>query len=195
MARDFIEALASNPTTIADARRSEKDGGVPDKPGVYAWWLASDVLPEVPTSPHPTEQGLRLLYIGIAPRYAESSETLRSRGLKKHAGSGLADSTLRRSLAALLWEENGWTPRLTPETSRFKLSPVDDAGLRAWQERNLRVSWVHVQQPWDIEAFAIGELEPPFNLAGNRDHPFYEEMNDARRRFKLTAEALACQSD
>lgn len=187
--RDFIEALVSTPVTIAHARRPDKDGGVPAEPGVYEWWLASsDALPEVPAYPHPTEPGLRLLYVGIGPRDAASKETLRSRGLKKHVGSGLADSTFRRSLAALLWEEHGWTPRLT-DAGRFKFSPEDDAGLRAWQERNLRLSWVHVERPWDVEDFAIGQLEPPFNLLDNDDHPFSEDMADARALFVATARA------
>ncbi|MBA3370494.1 MAG: hypothetical protein H0T96_03455 [Thermoleophilaceae bacterium] len=190
MTRDFIEALVSDPVTIAAAGRAA-GGGIPDKSGLYAWWLASDdALPAVPLSPHPTEPGLRLLYVGVAPRDAASQETLRSRALKKHVGSGLAGSTFRRSLAALLWEEKDWTPRLT-ETGRFKFSPEDDAALRAWQELNLRLSWVPVERPRDTEDFAISELEPPFNLAGNLDHPFYEGMSNARACFKAKAEAFS----
>lgn len=190
MARDFIEALASDPVTIADARRSEKDGGIPNERGLYAWWLASpDALPVVPPSPRSAEPGLRLLYVGVAPKDEESRETLRSRVLKKHVRSGLPDSTFRRSLAALLWEEKGWTPRVT-ETGRFKLSPEDDTSLRAWQEWNLRLSWLEIERPWEWERRAIDELGPPFNLADNRDHPFYEEMANARTLFKVTAEGL-----
>lgn len=190
---DFREALASKPVTIAEARRAEKDGGIPDKPGLYAWWLASrHALPAVQAHApaHPTEPGLAALYVGVAPRDAASRETLRSRTLKKHVGSGLAASTFRRSLAALLWEKEGWTPRLT-EKGRFKLSREDDAALRGWQERNLRLSWVPVERPRDTEDFAISELEPPFNLAGNLDHPFYEGMSNARACFKAKAEAFS----
>ena len=191
MARDFIAALTSNSVTIAEAKRAEKAGGVPNAPGVYAWWLASaDALPAVPAYPHLTEPGLRLLYVGVARRDSGSSETLRSRTLKKHAGSGLADSTFRRGLAALLWQDEGWTPRLTA-TGRWKLSQEDDAALSAWQSANLRLSWVHVERPWDIEAFTIRELEPPFNLRDNPDHPFYENMATARAFFKAKAEASA----
>lgn len=195
MARDFIEALTSNTVTVADARRSEKDRGIPDAPGIYAWWLATpDVLTDVPATPHPSDPGLSLLYIGTAPKREGSKGTLRSRGLKQHVGSGLADSTFRRSLAALLWEENGWTPRLT-ETGRFKLSPEDDAALCGWQDRNLRVSWARLAEPWNSESLAISELAPPFNLAGNLDHPFYEDMSNARAYFKMKAEALALKPD
>lgn len=200
MARPFKEALASNPVTIDGARRSEKarrlPRGIPSKPGLYVWWLVSpDALPAVHghAPAHPTEPGLAALYVGVAPREAASRETLRSRTLKKHVGSGLADSTFRRSLAALLWEKEGWTPRLT-EKGRFKLSPEDDAALRAWQEQNLRLSRLEIHRPWENEPLAIRELEPPFNLADNGDHPFYETMDWARRRFKMTAEALARRS-
>jgi hypothetical protein len=137
MARDFIEALTSDPVTVADARRAEKDGGIPDEPGVYAWWLASpDALPTVLPSPHPTEPELRLLYVGIAPKDATSNETLRTRVLKKHLGAGLAGSTFRRSLAALLWEKHGWTPRLT-----------DTGTLQARRQRRHRATGVERAAP------------------------------------------------
>ncbi len=191
MTRDFIEALVSDPVTIADARRPEKDRGIPNKAGLYAWWLTSpDALPAVPASPHPSEPGLALMYVGVAPADADSAETLRSRTLKKHVSSGLAGSTLRRSLAALLWQDKGWTPRLT-ETGRFKFSPEDNAALSAWQERNLRLSWLAIESPWNHEDLAIRELEPPLNLADNRDHPFYEDMKSARTFFKARAEAVS----
>jgi hypothetical protein len=195
MARDFIEALSSSPVKISEARRAEENGGIPDEPGLYAWWLASpDALPAVPAPAHRTEPGLVLLYVGVAPKDATSRERLRSRVLKRHVSSGLADSTFRRSLAALLWQEKGWTPLVTA-TGRFDFSPKDDAELRGWQERNLRLSWLEVDRPWESEPRAIDDLGPPFNLADNRDHPFYEEMKTARAIFKAKAEAVSPELD
>lgn len=189
MTRDLVHAVVSSPLSISDARRRETDGGAPELPGVYAWWVTpAGTLADVPTAPHPADPALRLIYIGISPRDDHSAETLRTRILNRHGGSSLSSSTLRRSLAALLWEVEGWTPRLT-DGGRFTLSREDSAALRAWQERHLRVSWVHVARPWDAEGFVIRELEPPFNLKDNHGHPFYETMRDARRRFETAARA------
>lgn len=194
MTRDFIEALVSDPVTIDIARRPEKDGGIPSKPGLYAWWLASDeALPDIDGYQHPSEPGLRLVYVGTAPKNEASKETLRSRVLKKHVGLGLAGSTFRRSLAALLWQERNWTPQLT-EAGKWKFSPEDDAALRGWQEQNLRVTWLEIERPWESEPRAIDDLGPSFNLADNREHPFYEDMANARALFQAKAEAVARES-
>ena len=60
---------------------SEARGGIPAVPGFYAWWLASEDGLAVPVFPHPTDRGLGLLYVGVAPRTGRSKATLRSRVL------------------------------------------------------------------------------------------------------------------
>ena len=164
--------------TIATARRAATAEGVPSDAGFYAWWLATDALPTVPRAPHATEP-LSLLYVGIAPSRATSRATLRSRILRQHARGNLAASTFRRSLAALLWREEGWTPL---RTSRGKLvfSREENAALTAWQEENLRVSWCVQAEPWTFEGDVIRELEPPLNVGYNAAHPFYETIKAAR---------------
>lgn len=56
------------------------------------------------------QDGLSLLYGGLARSVPESRETLRSRVGGKHILGVLGQSTFRRSLAALLWQEQGWRP-------------------------------------------------------------------------------------
>jgi hypothetical protein len=133
MARDFIEALTAKPVSTAEARRAEKDGGTRSARRLRLVARGSRPPPDGPRSSAPGRADSAVVVVGIAPKDAESKETLRSRILKKHSALGLANSTLRRSLAALLWEQEGWTPRLT-EVGRFKLSTEDDAALLAWQE-------------------------------------------------------------
>lgn len=115
MSVSLVEKLTVEPVAASAARRPAAEGGAPARPGIYAWWLADKAaLPSVPTPVHPTQPKLGLLYIGIAPNDDASAETIRSRLLTKHLGNALGSSTLRRALAALLWEDEGWHPHATP---------------------------------------------------------------------------------
>lgn len=184
MPRPPTDALCSPLISIAEALRPEADGGVPDAAGFYAWWVRPDALPHVPGAPHPSEP-YGLLYVGIAPSRATSSATLRSRLLGQHIGGNVGSSTFRRSLAALLFERECWTPVRT--TTRELLTADDNANLSAWQREHLRLAWLHVVNSWEGEAEVIAEMQPALNLAGNASHPFYATMSEARRRFKAAA--------
>jgi hypothetical protein len=97
----------ARPVSVVTARLPAERGGAPAVSGFYAWWLADlAALPDVPTSPHPTAQ-LGLVYLGIAPKDDASAQTIRTRVLEKHLGAALGSSTLRRALAAFLWEPRG----------------------------------------------------------------------------------------
>jgi hypothetical protein len=63
-------------------------------------------LPDVPLGGAPPH----LVYVGIAPSRLTSRATVRPRVVGNHIGGNLAASTFRRSLAALLWRRQGWTP-------------------------------------------------------------------------------------
>lgn len=155
-------------------------------PGLYAWWLAElGALPGVPTSPHPTEP-LGLVYIGIAPRDAGSAQTIRTRILQKHLGSGLSGSTLRRALSAFLWRPRHWHPCMTPG-GKLALPPEESAALTSWMERHLRVTWRAVAEPWSFERTLVTAMAPPLNSDYNRTHPFFPTMRATRAR--LTAAA------
>lgn len=184
MARSPFDGLTSPLRTIAQASASARVGGVPDVAGFYAWWVAQDALPHVPTNPHPSEP-FGLLYVGIAPSRESSSATLRSRVLGQHVRGNTGSSTFRRSLAALLLEQMSWAPVRT--TTREVLTADDNLALTAWQRQNLRLAWIHGDAPWISERTIIEEMQPPLNLADNASHPFHESMSEARRRFKAAA--------
>jgi len=111
---------------------------VPDRQGLYAWYCDYRLVPDAqPRLPDPI--GWNLLYVGIAPSRSTSKATLRSRVLGQHLGGNVGSSTFRLSLAALLWEGEGWVPERAG--SRAQLSRADNGSLSAWQERHLALSW------------------------------------------------------
>jgi hypothetical protein len=161
---------------------------LPPVAGVYAWWLADPGgLPSVPTSPHPTKP-LGLLYVGIAPKDAASAQTIRTRILGKHLGSALGGSTLRRALAAFLWESRRWHPCVTA-AGKLALPPRESAALTRWMERHLHVSWCAEAEPWSSEPALVAEMSPPLNSDHNRAHPFYPTLRAARAHLAAVARA------
>lgn len=153
--------------------------------GIYAWWLIDmAALPDVPTTPHPSEP-FGLLYVGIGPGAAGSKRTLRAR-VRDHARD-TGRSTLRRVLASLLFQQHGWHPYFT---DRPLLERADNDALSEWLESNLRVQWVRVAEPWAVEPEVIRLMRPPLNRTHNQSHPFYSAVGDSRRRFREAAKAV-----
>jgi len=187
-----IAELCGPPVSPDAARAKPADGGVPAKPGLYAWWTTSeDALPSVPLARVEgreeigRERPMWLLYVGIAPSRPYSKQTLRGRVCGNHLRGNISGSTFRLSLAALLWQQEGFA--LTHRGNRALLTPEGNAALSAWQREHLRVSWVVERKPWDIEGQVIKALAPPLNLADNRQHPFAWTLSEARQRLRSAA--------
>jgi len=150
---------------------SEIAARVPASPGLYAWWAPPKVLPDLHGPAHPSEPDLRLLYIGIASR-------LRSRLGSNHMKRS-GSSTLRRTLAGLLLDAEGYRTRWT---DRVVLVDEDEGRLTAWMTEHLRVSWFEHQSSRDVEGDIIRALHPPLNV----DHasgPALDLVRAARRRY------------
>jgi hypothetical protein len=118
-----------------------------------------------------------LLYVGLA-------RDLRRRVLGNHAGGGTGQSTLRRALAALLTESEGYRTR---RTSRTVLVAEDEQRLSGWVRDHLRVSWAEHADPSAVERDAIRVLGPPLNQAANRWHPLHAVVSQARARWRRSA--------
>lgn len=161
-------------------------GQLPSEPGFYSWWVRPGAIPRVPPTIHPTEDWL-LFYVGIAPGRAESSATLASRVGGQHIGGNTGSSTFRLSLAALLFEDEGWQP--LRRKKKVVLSAVDNRALREWQQENAGLCWCLVDEPWagSMERDVIAEMKPPLNLAENSSHPFHGTMSGARGYFRSSA--------
>lgn len=182
---EIVEQLQQVPVySIPEAKRPT---GIPPEPGFYSWWSTPGALTNVPTTPHQSEP-LGLLYVGIAPRDTASSARLRSRLCQQHIGGNVGSSTFRFGLAALLWEQQHWAPRMSGG-GKFKLDRVDNRALSDWQITHLRVRWAVISRPWDFENDVIAAMQPPMNRDHNEKHPFYESMGDARDRFRDAARA------
>ena len=173
-----VAALRSVPVSLDEAR-----AGMPADPGLYAWWAPFGALPGISGPRHPTA-ALQLLYVGIAPNGTASKATLHSRVVRDHIRGTTGSSTLRRSLAALLSEREGWRSRWT---TRPVLVNRDELALSAWMAEKLQLTWAVHPEPWTVEAGVIAELEPPLNQADNRAHPLYGYVQDARSRWRAAA--------
>ena len=167
--------------TVSEASRDESDGGAPTKPGIYAWWVRMTALPDVPTPPHPTEEGWGLLYVGVCPQNEQSSERLRSRLLDRHINGNTRTSTLKFALAAVL----GYRPLRKP--GKPKLDIADNQRLRSWQSENTMVGWVVRPKPWEVEVHLIHQMKPPLNHKHNHHHPFFSRLDAARASFRDAA--------
>src|SRR3954454_1427579 len=135
---EVSERLRGELKSVAAVRRSEAHGGLPRMHGMHAWWMVPGAISGVSGPGHPTE-AFQLLYVGIAPSRDDSKATLRSRILGQHVGGNIGSSTFRQSLAALLFDAQGW--RTTGSGSSAKLVPHDNRALSDWQQQNLRLTW------------------------------------------------------
>ncbi|MGY2079885.1 GIY-YIG nuclease family protein [Modestobacter sp. SYSU DS0657] len=177
---DVPAALRSTPIFL------ERVGAeLPAVPGLYAWWAPFGALPGISGPRHP-EAGLQLLHVGIAPNGSASQATLRSRVVGDHIRGTTGSSTLRRTLAALLSDQQGWRSRWT---TRPVLVNADELRLSAWMGEKLALTWTEHPQPWTVEAAVIAELEPPLNQADNSAHPLHSFVREARKRWREAARA------
>jgi hypothetical protein len=147
----------------------------PAAPGLYAWWASPMILPQLKGPAQPADEGMRLLYVGIATK-------LRSRLGQNHM-KRTGSSTLRRTLAGLLLDDEAFRTRWT---DRVVLVDEDEVRLSSWMETNLRVSWCEHPTPRTVERAIIERLAPPLNV----DHasgPAREVIKAARRRYYASA--------
>lgn len=156
---------------------------VPSEPGLYAWWSKPGALPGIEGPRHASGE-YELMYVGIARSGPTSRATLHSRVVGNHIRGTTGQSTLRRSLASLLHDREGWRSRFT---DRPLLLSEDEQRLTAWMDQYLRLSWAVHEEPWTVEAQAIAELTPPLNQAANSSHPLYRVVRDARARWRRVA--------
>jgi hypothetical protein len=183
MSDDVVADLLRTPVELPVAHQPAASHGAPAEPGLYAWWASCGSIPGIAGPAHPSAP-LELLYVGIAPSRATSRASLRSRLLGNHAGGNTGASTLRRSLAALLTEGQGYRTRWT---SRTVLLREDEVRLTAWMREHLSLTWAVHPAPWTVEAEVIGRLAPPLNQADNSEHPLYSFVRDARKRWTASA--------
>ncbi|MBG0569205.1 GIY-YIG nuclease family protein [Actinoplanes aureus] len=146
---EALRLLSGVPTGLDVAVKMLSRGG-----GVYAWWAAPSIFPDLPGPSNLSVPSLRLLYLGRAT-------SLRGRILRNHLRRS-GSSTLRRTLAGLLTCE-GYR---TTWTDRVVLIPEDESRLTAWMYTHLRLTWAEDPEPATIEAELVRRLHPPLNVHG-----------------------------
>jgi hypothetical protein len=88
-------------------------------------------------------------------------------------------STLRRTLAGLLLDAEGYRTRWT---DRVVLVDEDELRLTEWMSAHLRVSWCRHPEPRAVEPDVVRALRPPLNI----DHasgPLRDGVKAARQRY------------
>ncbi|MGI8334478.1 GIY-YIG nuclease family protein [Actinomadura scrupuli] len=174
--------MPENSDPVADRLRTtpvqlhEAVPALPQTEGLYAWWAPPAVLPALPGPINPNTPHLRLLYIGIAQR-------LRTRIAGNHLRRS-GSSTLRRTLAGLLMETEGYR---TTWTDRVVLVPDDEIRLTAWMHQHLLLTWTEQSGARQIETELIPRLRPPLNVEGSGTGAERALVRRARAAFRASA--------
>ena len=146
---EALRLLSGVPVGLDDAVKRLSRGS-----GVYAWWAAPSIFPDLPGPANGSVPSLRLLYLGRAT-------SLRGRILRNHLRRS-GSSTLRRTLAGLLVSE-GYR---TIWTDRVVLVSEDETRLTAWMYAHLRLTWAEDTESAAIEAELVRRMHPPLNVHG-----------------------------
>jgi hypothetical protein len=166
-----IQRLSAQPVDLHTAGRTLGRGS-----GLYAWWAAPAVFPELIGVDHDDDPTLRLLYLGRAT-------SLRGRILRTDLRRS-DGSSLRRTLAGLLMPTEHYR---TQWTDQVVLSPGDEARLTRWMHGNLRLTWAEDPAPDDLEAELVHRLAPPLNLHGVDPADVPPTVRAARERYDSSA--------
>jgi hypothetical protein len=181
--RTIVQALQGPALAVPEVL--ESPDLLPAAPGFYGWWSLRGALPSLPHTPHPANQDVSLLYVGISPARETSRQAIRSRVIGNHLNGNVGSSTFRFVLAALLLDALDLHPYL--RGTKVALSPDDNGRLSAWQREHLLLTACAREQPWEVEGAVIAQLAPPLNSAGNASHPFYPVVRAGRAEFRRRA--------
>lgn len=184
---EVVQALRRR--AIAVPQLVQSPDALPAAPGFYGWWSRRGALAAMPHIPHPLDEHVSLLYVGISPARETSRQTIRSRVIGNHLNGNIGSSTFRFVLAGLLLEALDLRPCL--RGSKVALSQGDNTLLSSWQREHLLLTWHPRQNPWEIEHQVIAQLAPPLNSAGNATHPFYPTVRAARAALRHRASAAS----
>jgi len=168
---------------------------VPDEPGVYGWYynysfenlfdeVSKPLFVQNRITVSSDNKEYSLMYIGIAGK-TEKNRSLRDRIYDDHLIQNSEGSTVRQSLAALLYDKIGLDPRkqLNGEEERTKLN--------SWIFRYAKVAWITCEDPESVETelFKIYGKILPLNLKGNeKTNPCYTKLSDLRKNWRDKAQ-------
>jgi hypothetical protein len=184
----FIDALIQPATLLGRRSALSKPSPISAMPGVYAWYFEK-VPPGVPVEGCVVKDGRTLLYAGISPSRAKSSQNLRKR-ITYHFRGNAEGSTLRLTLGVLLAAESGFPLRRVGSGRRLTFTHLGEQWLDDWMEQNAHVCWIEHPEPWRVESELFGSVSLPLNIQDNRHHPFSSQLSELRAAAKREAKEL-----
>jgi len=150
--------------------------------GVYGWWFDQG-LPIAPRDECIERDGMRLLYVGIAPRKSRSIKPgapspLKRRFQRDHLRR-VRGSTLRKSIAALLQRELGLEFR-RDKGGKVGMERFHEEKLSVWINQHAAISITRHDEPWRLEEEIVRHGPPlPLNIDMS-EHPFKSTLKDLR---------------
>lgn len=183
-----VELLRHPPRMYSRSEVLSRPTPVPHRPGVYGWYFR--IIPDSIDASRCNEvNGMRLMYVGIAPHRATGSKaSLRSR-LRSHYRGNAESSTLRLTLGCLLGLELRRVGGGTVMT--FGAAEQD---LSGWMADNAFVAWVEDPEPWLLESVLIDTFDLPLNLDQNEKHVSHASLGQLRRDARRRALTLPIYS-
>ncbi len=182
-----IAALDEAPALVA-AREWPADVSCLDRPGLYVWWVDEAGAAEL-------TRGLGLgagqelpagrIYAGQAgatkwPSGKSGDDTLGRRIGQIHLGGKVRMSTLRWTLAAILFDQLGVVGQAS-----MLITPSSEQALTGWMREHLAVA-VHPHDDRDslegLERELLAMFDPPLNLSRVAPTPLREQVATLRRR-------------
>jgi hypothetical protein len=179
LSREAETFLAQAEFVTADTIRA-RPSSVPAEAGIYGWWFDA-ALEEISEGCH-SKNSFNLLYVGIAPsappRDGVKMRTLRDR-LLNHCRGPMATSTLRRTLAAILKEQQKLSIQRAA-SGKSQMPADDEAKLTRWMAEHARVTWLIAPSPWAIEDELLKHgPRLPLNIRGSSDS-YRKELTQLR---------------
>lgn len=180
---DPLNAIA-NPTNLLPPNLVPIQSAELNISGIYGWYF-SDIPEQIDSEKCQEFSGLRLLYVGIAPRRpslkGKSNGTLRKR-LRTHIRGSSYGSTLRLSIGCLLSDAQSEQYHIELRRTSQKSYSFNEGEyvLDEWLNKYARVCWIECDNPWEFESHAFQRFSLPLNLLENENHPFYEKLCNLR---------------
>ena len=160
---------------------------IPKAPGVYAWYFDnhfgtyftanSQSVIRIDLDSVPCNEWF-LLYIGIAGQ--KKGRTLRDRIYGEHLNQNSKGSTLRQSLAALLWRD------IDLDASKQLNGVNEKIKLNNWIFHHAKVAWTETDEPEVVENLMLHEFGYllPLNIDNNKKNPHKIILKQLRKSWR-----------
>ena len=154
---------------------------IPDKPGNYIVLLRSQhSFPNIGYNlKFENFENMPIIYTGTA------GSSLKSRIMSQHLGSNAGLSTLRQSIGCLFRFKQIPRDSNNPNNGHVRFSENDEVSISLWMHEYLVFYYLPNDNPKELEAKLIKQLNPPLNIQKN--------LNKVNAEFRSALHDLRCQ--